>query len=513
MPRYFFTVTDGISSPTNVAGEELPDAAAARERALAIGDEFGRTRAPSGRWLVQVTDDRTRHAFSVAFPLREGSEDLGSLDKLTTVSDRHGFVERLEALRRRNPTRTVLVLKTDIRAFHEINISYGYEAGDAVLVETAARLGSVRDTVVGRLGGNEFAVCTAVDDEASGAALVALIASRLSSVVVLTDASIRVRFALGYAFSSAGMETMTLLRRAGTALVRSKASPLLNVTAFDEATASEIRKRLHLTADLHQAIARREFIQHYQCKVDLKSGVITDAEALIRWNHPVRGTLSPDEFIPVAEKTGLIIDIDRWTACTALDFAVKINRGRARPVGISINISAVELLRPEFIRGVMEVLRQTEVDPSWVTLELTESFLADTTPATIGKLMELRRLGLGLAVDDFGAAYSSLQYLERFPVTEIKIDKCFIRGMTTSGVKREIVASVVRIGHELGAKVTAEGIETREEWQMLRDAHCDSGQGYLFSRPIPGPDFERLLNAEAETVNSPCNVPSSPSYA
>ena len=304
------------------------------------------------------------------------------------------------------------------------------------------------------------------------------------------------------------MDTMTLLRRAGAALAGSKSAALVRVTAFDEATADQIRKRFHLTADLQQAITQREFLLHYQPKVDLMTGKVTDAEALIRWQHPVRGMQSPGDFIPVAEKTGMIVEIDRWAAYSAFGFATKINRNRDKAVGFAVNISAVELQRPDFVELVIASLERTRVDPSWLTLELTESAFADTRPSTIQKMLQLRGLGIGLAVDDFGKAYSSLQSLEAYPLTEIKIDQSFVRGMAGSGVKRAIVAAVINIGRELRAKVTAEGIETEDEWRMLREAGCLSGQGYLFCKPLPEAEFERLLDKDRlgiESIQSRCS--------
>jgi diguanylate cyclase (GGDEF)-like protein len=500
MPRYFFTFTNGITRYGDLAGEDLAGAPEARKRALRLGKEFNESSVRTERWVVQVTDDQTRHVLSVGFPELEADEKASgtaySADKLTTVADRYGFVDRLESLRREYPFRTVLVLKADICDFHEINISYSYDAGDALLIETAARLNSVREGIVGRIGGNQFAVCAAVDDPAAGAALAELIASRLHPAVAIASTTIRVRYAVGYAFSAADMDTMTLLRRAGVALAKSKASPLLSVTAFDAETDAEIRKRLRVTADLHQAISRREFVLHYQPKVELQSGTIIGAEALIRWLHPVRGMQAPAEFIPVAEKTGLIIDIDRWTGYNVFEFARKTNHGRSQPIGFALNISAIELKRPDLVERVAAAIVKTGVDPTWITLELTESSLADNTRPTIDKLTELRALGLGLSIDDFGTAYSSLQYIEAFPLTEIKIDKSFIRGMAQSGVKRAIVDLVVKVGKELGAKVTAEGIETAAEWRMLRTAGCRFGQGYLFSRPVAEAEFVALLGSE-----------------
>jgi EAL domain-containing protein (putative c-di-GMP-specific phosphodiesterase class I) len=252
---------------------------------------------------------------------------------------------------------------------------------------------------------------------------------------------------------------------------------------------TRIRNWLRLVRELSRASPDDEFVLHYQPKVVLASKVIVGAEALIRWQHPTLGLLSPGEFIQLAETTGLILSIGAWVFRQAARFAVQLNRARSMPLTVSVNFSLTQFVDHNMLGFIRDVLEETGADPSWLILELTESRFADESPEIVNIFVQIRAMGLGLSIDDFGTGYSCLSYLERLPISEIKLDKNFIRGLATSRVKQIIVQAVVGIGRELDVCVIAEGIETEAEREALQKLNCIHGQGFLFSKPVATNEF------------------------
>ena len=272
-----------------------------------------------------------------------------------------------------------------------------------------------------------------------------------------------------------GCDALSLIRQAGAALHRSK------------------RSRLRLTSELQHAVAENEFLFHYQPKFDLQTGALVGAEALLRWNHGLFGVQLPGRFIGVAEETGLILDIGEWGRRAVARFAAEINRGRATPIRFSLNVSTIELTHGDLVSSVARAIEESDADPAWLTLELTETLMAEDTPALLTLFNRLREVGVGLSVDDFGMGYSNLRYIERFPLSEIKIDKHFVRDISNSSAKQIIVAAVVDLGRELGLDIVAEGIETNAERETLQSMNCPYGQGYLLGRPISDRDFRAFV--------------------
>jgi EAL domain-containing protein (putative c-di-GMP-specific phosphodiesterase class I) len=250
-----------------------------------------------------------------------------------------------------------------------------------------------------------------------------------------------------------------------------------------------IRKRLRLMHELHLASVEDEFVLHYQPKVALDSKDIVGAEALIRWQHPTLGLLFPGEFIQLAEKTGLIHSIGGWVFRQAARFAVQLNRTRLTPLTVSVNVSLIQFSDHNMLGFIRDALEETGADPSWLILELTESHFVGESPEIVKTLVQIRRMGLGLSIDDFGTGYSCLSYLERFPISEVKLDKSFVRDLATSRVKQIIVRAVLGIGRELDVCVIAEGIETEAERETLQKLSCIYGQGFLFSKPVAANEF------------------------
>jgi EAL domain-containing protein (putative c-di-GMP-specific phosphodiesterase class I) len=254
-------------------------------------------------------------------------------------------------------------------------------------------------------------------------------------------------------------------------------------------------ERQALENGLRDAIERKEFVLHYQPKMNLETGSIIGVEALIRWHHPERGLVPPVQFIPIAEDCGFIVPIGQWVLREACHQARAWQDSGLRPMRIAVNVSAVELRASGFVAGVNDILTQTGLDPRYLELELTESFLMQDSKSTVAVLQSLKSMGVQLALDDFGTGYSSLSYLKRFPIDTLKIDQSFVRDLTTDADDASIVTAVISMGKSLHMGVVAEGVETREQLAFLREQSCPEGQGYYFSRPVVAEEFSQLLAA------------------
>ncbi|GGJ33807.1 hypothetical protein GCM10011320_46960 [Neoroseomonas lacus] len=389
----------------------------------------------------------------------------------------------------------LLVIKVDVSRFHDINSGFGYDSGDALLAQVAERLRSLFAEAVGRVGGNEFAVVYRLAGSEDAEATVAIVSAVSAPRHILPGAVVNARFAIGYVVGGPSSDPLTLLRRAGTALHKSRATPLREVRRFDNESDERSWKRIRLANELQLAVSNGDFAFDYQPKVELATGNLVVAEALLRWKHPLFGLQMPDRFIELAENTGLIVDIGTSGVRAAAAFAARLERDGAPSPRISVNVSATEFVHRDMISFITAILEETGANPRSLTLELTESLMAEPTVRMQQRLRALRDLGVGLSIDDFGTGYSSLRYLETLPVTEIKIDRGFVQSMAESATKRIIVEAVVRLGQQLGAEVVAEGIETEAERAMLCDIGCPYGQGYLFSPPLPPQAFLDLVGS------------------
>ncbi|HYZ61623.1 MAG TPA: EAL domain-containing protein [Acetobacteraceae bacterium] len=422
----------------------------------------------------------------------ERLEQALQLDRLTGLLNRYGFLDRLTTLMA-EPAAILLVIKVDVANLHDINTGYGYDIGDMLLQQVADRLRSMPWAAVGRIDADEFAVAVRVGDRDEADSVLARVSGALSQRYVMPGAEISLRFSTGYALGEPGADPLTLVRRAGAALQESRATKLRETRGAEEGSEERSRNRIRLTTELQQALAHQEFAFEYQPKVELATGLPVGAEALLRWKHGLFGQQHPDRFISLAEDTGLILDIGNWGMRKVAGFASEVNQGLARKLSLAVNVSTMEFVHRDLVRSVAEALEQSGTEPGALTLELTESLMAESSPRMLEIFRSLRALGVGLAVDDFGTGYSSLRYLETFPVTEVKIDRSFVQGMCRSAAKRIIVDAIIRLANELEMTVVAEGIETETERAMLRDMGCVYGQGYLFSRPVPPETFLELV--------------------
>ena len=289
-----------------------------------------------------------------------------------------------------------------------------------------------------------------------------------------------------------GRDAETLLKHADTAMYHAKSSGRDNAQLYSAALTEQAMRRLELDASLRAALERDEFHLVYQPQLDVASGRVHSVEALIRWRHPQRGPVAPLEFIPLAEQNGLIDPIGRWVLRTACADAARWNRTGQR-VSVAVNLSPVQFRDPGLLQSVLDVLAQTGLTPALLELEVTESALMENTAATLTTLHALRDHGVRIALDDFGTGYSSLSYLTRMPISNLKVDRCFVNGLLDGGENDAIVRAVLAMAGSLGMRVTAEGVETFEQARALKAMACDSLQGYYFSRPVPAEAIPALL--------------------
>jgi diguanylate cyclase (GGDEF)-like protein/PAS domain S-box-containing protein len=437
-------------------------------------------------------------------------------DSLTGLANRALFQDRLtQALAR--VTRTgepVGVLMLDLDGFKAVNDTLGHDAGDEVLVEVGARLSAcVRpgDTVA-RRGGDEFTVLLENMGDASVIELVAgRVAEHLRKPLSLRGHELHVAASIGMALSSDQSESaQRLLRNADLAMYVAKSRGRDNRVRYEASMHADAEDALLLSLDLSGALARGELSIHYQPTMSLGSGELEGAEALLRWNHPDRGGVPPLAFIPLAEQSGEIVAIGRWVLEEACEQAARwTDAFPGRAFTMNVNVSGRQLVEPSFVHDVASVLDRTGLVPHALTLEITETIFVTGAEAVIGRLEELKALGIKLAIDDFGTGYSSLAYLGRFPFDIMKIDKGFVDAASTGAAGGEaLIKAIVDLGSGLHLKTVAEGIERSAQASQMRELGCDAGQGYFFARPMPAGQFTQLLTItdRASLIPSPLSA-------
>jgi len=434
--------------------------------------------------------------------LRQSEEHLQHLahyDHLTQLPNRVLFLDRLnQALARaRWHKRLVAVLFIDLDRFKVINDTVGHPTGDRVLRAIAERLSRVvrEGDTVARLGGDEFAVALADLAEVSDVPRVGeKIIAALSPPVMIEEREFFVTASIGVSLHPGDADDAeTLLRDADIAMYRAKEKGKNNFQFYSPAMNAEAPRRLELETDLRRALERREFLLHYQPKVDLASGQITGMEALLRWQHPTQGLISPLDFIPLLEETGLIVPVGEWVLRSACAQNKSWQVAGLVPLRVAVNLSARQFKQPGLVETVEEILAETGLDPCYLELELTESILLVHTKESLATLRRFHDMGIHLALDDFGTGYSSLSYLKRFPIDSLKIDRSFVRDVTTNPDDATIAQTVIAMAHNLRMLAIAEGVETLEQLTFLRSHGCDQMQGYYFSRPLTVEAFAQLL--------------------
>jgi len=430
-------------------------------------------------------------------------------DALTGLPNRSLLLDRcswaMATARRVGSPPAILFL--DLDNFKIINDSLGHNQGDAVLIAVAERLTNVlRDVdTISRFGGDEFAILlNNVDDIVDAIAVAERVRVALEQPIVHGHRQVTVTTSIGIALADESVETPDdLLRRSDIAMYRAKLDGRNRIAVFDAALHEAALRRLELETGLRRAVRDQQFVVHYQPKVQLATGNITGFEALVRWNHPEEGLVSPGEFIPIAEESGLIVPIGRWVLEEACRQVESWNRGlpKDRQLTMSVNLSARQFQQPDLVHSIEQMLITSGLDPVRLTLEITETAVMEDIDVAIERLNALRSLGVKIAIDDFGTGYSSLSYLTRFPVDVLKVDRSFVSGLGMTTADTAIVSASITLAHALGLTIVAEGVETALQRDMLENLGCDRAQGYFFSKPVPA-SHATLLLSQAERWES-----------
>jgi diguanylate cyclase (GGDEF)-like protein len=439
--------------------------------------------------------------------LKQTAERLNYLvhyDSLTNLPNRLLLRERLHQVLAKadyhNQLAAILCLNLD--RFHRINETQGFTFGELLLQAVAERLTNCvsSNNTVARLNVDQFSILLNTIHHPQEAANIAqAILTTISEPFTLENQEIFITASVGIAlYPQDHQDIDNLIKQANTAMYQATRQGGNNYQFYSPGMKVVSTDLLALEADLRHALEREEFQVYYQPQVDLKTGKIIGAEALVRWNHPERGLVSPGVFIPLAEETGLIIALGEWVLRTACAQTKMWQTNHCSSLQIAVNLSSYQFNEPNLTQKVAGILAELSFNPKLLELELTESIIVTNTEAAIMTMNALRELGIQISIDDFGTGYSSLGYLQRFSFDTLKIDQCFVRNLTTDSKNTAIITAIIQMAHSLNLKVIAEGVETEIERDFLCQQECDAMQGYFFSRPIPAPDFERLLFSNSQ---------------
>ncbi len=454
-------------------------------------------------WIIvndlRVALERVRRQIALARESQKRLTYLSQHDELTALPNRNLGRDRIEQaimLAQRHQHRVALLF-VDLDNFKEINDTLGHAAGDEFLIEVAQRLQDAvrRSDVVCRHGGDEFVIgvveVSQVEDASRAAAN---IMRQLNRTLILRGTELAPGCSIGIAlYPEDAADYEDLLRKADIAMYQAKESGRNDCRFFDEAMNANIQESLRLNAQMRSGLLRREFVLHFQPVINLDSGALVGAEALIRWQHPVRGMVPPGEFIPAAEKSGFILDLGAWVVQEACRQMAEWQRQGLPRFVLAINLSPVQFRRGDIVSVVAQALQQNGLEPQLLELEITESTLIQDTEQFLLMLRGLKALGVRLSIDDFGTGYSNLVYLQRFQVDKLKIDQSFVRTLLQGPQEQAIVSAIIQMARSLNLSTTAEGIEELAIQQLLQSLGCECGQGYLIARPMPAPDFVRFV--------------------
>jgi len=434
---------------------------------------------------------------------------LAHHDVLTGLPNRLLFFDRLQqALSQAGRHDTLLgVMLLDLDRFKAINDSFGHTAGDALLQAVGRRIGEcIRDgDTVARLGGDEFTILLQDIRQAQHAALVAQkIIEALQLPFLLNGYEVVVNTSIGIALYPHCRDAETLLIHADTAMYKAKEEGGNGYRFYTDEMSSADMRRLSLETQLRKAIERNELVLHYQPQAEIVSGRLLGAEALLRWQHPEHGLIPPDEFIPLAEETGLIVPIGEWVLHTACAQNRAWQDAGLAPLRVAVNVSGRQFRRLDMLETIFRTLEDTGLDSRYLEIELTEGVLMQDTVVVVQTLHALNAMGILISIDDFGTGYSSLSYLKRFPIDMLKIDRSFVQDIVTDPDDTAIVQAIIAMSHSLGIKAIAEGVETREQLDFLRRHGCDAVQGYCLSRPLPAEAFTHFLRLTPQALLLDC---------
>jgi diguanylate cyclase (GGDEF)-like protein len=455
---------------------------------------------PDGRRIIDgvVTDITTRKAAEL------GMRRLAHSDSLTGLANRLDLAESIdrvvENLEPGSPGIALLLL--DLDGFKSVNDSFGHAIGDELLTMVARRIrGALRPTdIAARLGGDEFAVLIQRVNHAHALDAGQRVLDAVSAPFVLSRSTVVISASIGLVHAADARGSQDLMRDADVAMYRAKADGKNRIVSFEPAMQARVLRRVRLETELRRSVEDGDFVLHYQPLVDIESGVAVGAEALIRWQHPTRGLLTPSEFIDVAEDTGLIVPLGRWVIEQATRDATSWRSATGEPLSVSVNLSPRQLHDPDLVVAAADAVAATDMDPELLIIEITENLLLKDAELARSRLAALRELGMKIAVDDFGTGYSSLAYLDRYPVDILKIDRSFVSPLGGSPKSAALVRSIIDLATALDIEAIAEGIENAHQLVTLQSLGGRLAQGYYFGEPRPLAGFIASLSAQIATA-------------
>ena len=444
-------------------------------------------------YIVQIAD------ISDLKQSQQRMEQMAFYDTLTRLANRRLFHDRLHQAIERSvrASGTSALLYLDLDNFKRVNDTLGHQVGDALLKEVAARLTKCvrKQDTVGRTGGDEF--CVLLDDIESpkdAGKVAAKILNHLREPISISGHPLIVTSSIGITIvPTDGMDPNVLMRNADLAMYKAKERGRNNYQYYSEDLNVNAVKRLRTEFEIRQALEQEEFVLYYQPKISVATGEVVGVESLIRWNHPQRGFLGPDEFIGIAEDTGIIIDIGSWVIQAACRAGQQLRKHLGRPLQMAINISPRQFRDPNLVTTMRRSLRETGLDPANVEIEITETMLMQDIEVAHAAVERFAELGVKLAIDDFGTGYSSLNYLKKFPINTVKVDRSFVMDIPSNSDDMAITSAVIAMAHELKMEVVAEGVETHEQFDFLSSHKCEYAQGWLFSKPLPLTDLIQFV--------------------
>ncbi|MBY0095298.1 putative bifunctional diguanylate cyclase/phosphodiesterase [Mesobacillus maritimus] len=453
-----------------------------------------------GNLPKSIVEEKTLLSFTL---LDEKIFKFAYYDLETGLANKIKFAEHLKQLIGLATPKSQFVfalLIIDVDQFKYIIESLGYAAGDFILKQLALRLkrNIPKESYLGRFTGDKFSLLiTTITNPHEVLKLATIILERMADPFVYGDQEVMLTASIGISiYPKDGLDEHSLLRNADTAMNKSKQLGGNKITFYEAEMKRKILSRFELENSLRKALKRNEFFLCYQPLMDLETGHINANEALLRWNHPQLGLVSPAEFIPLAEEIGLIDEIGLWVLNEACRQTKKWQQKGMRHLGVSVNVSGKQLQNPAFFQEVRLAIKQSRLNSTYLTLELTESAMIQKLNTSIRLLKALQKTGVRISIDDFGTGYSSLSYLRRLPINSLKIDRSFIKNIQAIPTDKAIVKAIITMGEGLEVDIIAEGVETREQADILRDLRCDYAQGYFIQKPLVSQEFEVFANRE-----------------
>jgi len=424
---------------------------------------------------------------------------MAHYDNLTGLPNRTLFYERVSQalIRAEQSNHLVAVLFLDLDGFKHINDTWGHATGDLLLQEVANRMKKCveKQDTIARLGGDEF---TAVLEQRKTVREISLVAQRMLNVMAplfhLNGHETFMTTSIGISlYPNDSRDIDTLLKNADVAMYRAKENGKNDYQFFTEKVDIHEHEHLTIEVELRHALDRSEFVLYYQPQLDLKTDKIVGVEVLLRWQHPKIGVVSPEFFVPMAEETGMINEIGKWVLNQACTQHKRWFEKTGLPVRVAVNLSWRQFKQHDFLEDIMKILLNTAMNPAFLELELNESMLMEDAKSATKVLKNMKEIGMKLAIDDFGMGYSSLNYLKRFPIDKLKIDKTFVGNIQGNSDDMMITKAIIKLAQNLDLRVIAEGVETESQLAFLKSLNCDEAQGYLIGRPLPSDEFDKFL--------------------